>query len=134
MRYQRGQALLEVLIGVTILAAVIVALLYGFQAGILGTKRVDDRTAALNLAQSQVEYIKSQPYQVYDDQGNPVEGDGYSKVDEDTLPAGVTLNDIEIIVGNLGNETSADKIQQVTITITYGENNTVTLSDYNRGE
>ncbi len=132
IRDQKGQTLLEVLIGMIILAIVIVGLLSGMQAGIWGTKRVDDRTTANNLAQSQMEYVKSQPYQLYDDQGNPTEGEGYSKITEDTLPAGFSLDDIEIIVSNLGDQTSPEATQQVTITITHDGNNTVTLSGYKR--
>ncbi len=129
---QRGQALLEVLIGTIIFAIVIVGLLSGMQAGIWGTKRVDERTTALNLVQSQMEYVKAQPYQLYDDQGNPVEGEGYSKITEDVLPAGFSLDDIEIVVSNLGNQTSSEATQQVTITIAYDGNNTFTLSGYKR--
>ena len=131
---QRGQVLLEVLIGVSILAMVMVAILYGFQAGINGTKRVDQRSTALNLAQSQIEYIKSQVYVVYDEQGMPLEGEGYTRVGEEDLPAGFSLEDIQILVGNLGNETSPDSIQQVTVTVTYAPDDSVSLSDYNRNE
>jgi len=131
---QKGQVLLEVLIGVTILAVVMVALLQGFHAGIVGTKRVDERTAALNLAQSQMEYIKSQPYQAYDDEGDPVEGNGYDKIDEEEIPAGFTADDIEIAIANLGNETSPDVIQQVMITVTYDEEASVDLEGYNTVE
>lgn len=132
LRGQRGQALLEVLIGTIIFAIVIVGLISGMQAGILGTKRVDDRTTALNLVQSQMEYVKAQPYQLYDDQGNPIEGDGYSKITEDVMPAGFYLEDIEIVVSNLGNQTSSEATQIVTITVTYDGNNTFTLSGYKR--
>lgn len=132
IRGQRGQALLEVLIGTIILAIVIVGLLSGMQAGIWGTKRVDERTTALNLVQSQMEYVKAQPYQLYDDQGNPVEGEGYSKIAEDVLPAGFSLADIEIVVSNLGNQTSPEATQLLTITVTCDGNNTVALSGYKR--
>lgn len=132
IRGQRGQALLEVLISTIILAIVIVGLISGMQAGIWGTKRVDERTTAINLVQSQMEYVKAQPYQLYDDQGNPVEGEGYSKITEDVLPAGFSLNDIEIVVSNLGNQTYPEATQQVTITVTCDVNNTVTLSGYKR--
>ncbi len=132
IRGQRGQALLEVLISTIILAIVIVGLISGMQAGIWGTKRVDEKTTAINLVQSQMEYVKAQPYQLYDDQGNPVEGEGYSKITEDVLPAGFSLNDIEIVVSNLGNQTYPEATQQVTITITYDGNNTFILSGYKR--
>jgi type II secretory pathway pseudopilin PulG len=132
IRDQKGQTLLEVLIGTTILAIVIVGLICGMQAGIWGTKRVDERTTAINLAQSQMEYVKAQPYQLYDDQGNPIEGEGYSKIAEDMLPAGFSLDDIEIVVSNLGNQTSSEATQQVTITISHDGNKTYTISAYKR--
>ncbi len=131
MKDHRGQALLEVLIGTTILAIVIVGLLSGMQAGIWGTIRVDERTTALNLVQSQMEYVKAQPYQLYDDQGNPII-EGYSKIAEEKLPAGFSLADIEIVVSNLGNQTYPEATQLLTITITCDGNNTVTLSGYKR--
>jgi len=125
--------LVEILIGITVLAMVTAALLQAFQSGILGTNRVDERTTAINLAQSQMEYVRAQAYQEYDAQGDPVESEGYSKISEENLPAGFTTNDIDIAVSNLGDETSPDEIQLVTVTVTYGVNDdTVTIANYNR--
>lgn len=135
VRSQRGQVLVEILIGVTVLAVVTVALMQGFRVGISGTERVDNRTTALNLAQSQMEYVKAQPYIEYDAAGDPVGGEGYSKMSEDELPAGFTTTDIDIVVSNLGNETAPDEIQSVAVTVTYGANDdTLTLAAYNRDE
>lgn len=132
---EKGQVLVEVLIGVTIMAVVIVAILQGFHVGIEGTQRVDERTAAANVAQSQMEYVKSQAYEEFDAGGNPVDGDGYSKLSQEDLPTGFSTGDIEIVVSNLGNETSPEEIQMVSVSVTYGTNNdTITLSDYNRNE
>jgi len=125
--------LVEILIGITVLAMVTAALLQAFQSGILGTNRVDERTTALNLAQFQMEYVRAQDYQEYDGQGDPVESEGYSKISEENLPAGFTADDIDIAVSNLGDETSPDEIQMVTVTVTYGLNDdTVTIANYNR--
>lgn len=127
--------LVEILIGITVLALVTAALMQAFQSGILGTNRVDERTTALNLAQFQMEYIRAQPYQEYDAQGDPVGEEGYSELSEEDLPAGFNTDDVDIAVSNLGNETSPDEIQLVTVTITFGVNDdTLTIADYNRNE
>jgi type II secretory pathway pseudopilin PulG len=132
---QKGQVLVEILIGIAVLAVVTAALMQAFQSGILGTNRVDERITALNLAQFQMEYIRAQPYEEYDAQGEPVEEEGYSEISEEDLPAGFTSDDIEIAVSNLGNETSPDEIQLVTVTVTFGINDDiVTIADYNRNE
>ena len=132
---QKGQVLVEILIGITVLAVITGALLQAFQSGILGTNRVDERTTALNLAQFQMEYIRAQPYEEYDAQGDPVEGEGYSELSEEDLPAGFTPDDIDFAVSNLGNETAPDEIQLLTVTVTYGVNDdTITIADYNRNE
>ena len=130
VRCQKGMVLLEVLIGVTILAVVMVALLQGFQAGILGTKQVDDRSVALNLAQSQIEYIKGQPYQTYDGEGNPVAGEGYATLDGEHMPPGFTPDDIQFTVSNL--DDGENPLQQITVTVSYGDNRSVVLSGYHR--
>ena len=83
---------------------------------------------------SPLEFLTGYPLlcDVLDDQGNPVEGEGYSKIAEDVLPAGFSLADIEIVVSNLGNQTSPEATQHVTITVTCDGNSTVTLSGYKR--
>ena len=64
-----------------------------------------------------------------------MEGEGYSELSEEDLPAGFTPDDIDFAVSNLGNETSPDEIQLLTVTVTYGVNDdTVTIADYNRNE
>lgn len=132
---QKGQVLVEILIGITVLAMVTAALLQAFQSGILGTNRVDERATALNVAQWQMESVRAQPYQQYDANGDPLEGAGYGKLSGEDLPVGFTTDDIEIAVSNLGNETSPDEIQLVTVTVAYGANDdTVTIANHNRSE
>ena len=117
MKDQRGQALLEVLIGTTILAIVIVGLLSGMQAGIWGTIRVDERTTALNLVQSQMEYVKAQDYRVYPDPGEP-----YDEIDVDP-PYSMTVT-----VTNVP-DYDPTVLQQITVTVSYDGRNVV-LEDY----
>ena len=108
MRNESGQALLEVLIGVTILAAVIVALMYGLQGGIWGTKAVHERTTALNIAQSQIEYIKFLPY----DYQEPYE---YATISD--VPPGY---DIAVAADAVyRNGTAVEGLQLITVTVTY---------------
>jgi prepilin-type N-terminal cleavage/methylation domain-containing protein len=60
---QRGLTLLEVVISIAVLGI----LLVGFVPALMQTTRttinVDDRQTAKNLAESQMEFIKDQPYQ-----------------------------------------------------------------------
>ena len=109
MRGEKGQTLVEVLIGVTLLAIVVVALMYGLVAGIYGTHRVDERATALNLAESQMEYIKFQTYNAT-----------YEIVDNVPPGFSITYQVAEITEGRL---------QRVTVTVSY-DSKSVVLEDY----
>lgn len=112
---ERGQTLIEVLIGVILLAVVILGLLQGLSVGVWGTINVSQRSTALNLARSQLEYIKSQPY----DGEEPFEYDIIPDV-----PAGfqVEISDVA--------ELTEDALQQVTITVTYLQGKSVGFVGY----
>lgn len=118
MRGQKGFSLVEVIIGVTILAVVIVGLLAALTTGILGIGRVDQRTMALNLAQSQLEHIKSQDYQTYDLTPTP-----YPTIP--SIPSGYTVAFIVSEVTGVGTHV----LQQITVTVTY-DNGSATLAGY----
>jgi len=118
MRGQKGFSLVEVVIGVTILAVVIVGLLAALTIGILGIGRVDQRTMALNLAQSQLEHIKSQDYQTYDLTPTP-----YPTIP--SIPSGYTVAFIVSEVTGVGTHV----LQQITVTVTY-DNGSATLAGY----
>jgi len=60
---EAGTGLVETLIAVGILGLALTALLSGVSTGSMAVSRTDERVAAENLARSQLEYTKSQPYQ-----------------------------------------------------------------------
>lgn len=118
LREQKGLSLIEVLIGLSILGVVIIALLAGLITAVLGVGQVDQRTMALNLARSQIEYIKSQDYI------EPISN--YAKVPDDDIPARFTASDIAI-----GGQILIDGVlQQITVTVTYDDGKSVQLDGY----
>lgn len=64
MRSQRGNTLLEALIAVAILGTVAVVFLGGIYSGLFGGRQIEEHLVAENLARTQLEDIKSQPYNV----------------------------------------------------------------------
>ena len=61
-RNRKGVALLEVLIAGVILAVVLVGFMQGLNVTLLGTERDSKMNSAQHIAQSQMEYIKSLPF------------------------------------------------------------------------
>ena len=61
-RNRKGFTLIEVLIAGVILAVVLVGFLQGLNVTLLGTDRDSKMNSAQHLAQSQMEYIKSLPF------------------------------------------------------------------------
>lgn len=64
MRNQRGNTLLEALIAVAILGTTAVIFLGGIFTGLIGGVEIEEHLIAENLARTQLEDIKSQPYNV----------------------------------------------------------------------
>jgi len=119
---KKGYLLIETVIAIAVFAIVVIGFMQGLQVGILGTYRVDVSNTALNLAQSQMESIKSEDYQVYTE-GEP-DGDEYSKID---APNGFTIG---IAVSNIAGENPEEKLQQITVTVTFDEDRTITVAGY----
>jgi Tfp pilus assembly protein PilV len=115
---EKGQTLIEAIIAIALFAMVIVGFIQGLNVGILGTYRTSQSNMALNLARSQVEYIKLQDYQPCTDAGCNVT---YAKLNasviEDTY-RGLSIDSIEITVGNVSG-VDPGALQQVTVTVTY---------------
>ncbi len=59
---QKGQALLEIVIALIVMAVAIVGLLYGVTNSILAVNRITEERTAMNLARSQMEYLKAKPF------------------------------------------------------------------------
>ena len=119
---KNGQALIQLTIAIAVIALVIVGLFQGLNVGIMGTYRVDVSNTALHLAQSQMESIKSEDYQVYTE-GVPDE-DEYSIID---APNGFTIG---IAVSNIDGDNPEEKLQQITVTVTFDEDRTITVAGY----
>jgi len=62
-RGEQGIGLVETLIAVAILGLALTALLSAVSTGSMAVSRTEERVTAENLARSQLEYTKSQPYQ-----------------------------------------------------------------------
>ncbi len=61
-RNEAGLSLVEVIIVIALVGVIIAAFAGALSQGILGSSRVDERATAANLARSQIEDIKAQPY------------------------------------------------------------------------
>ena len=108
---QRGLGLIEVIIVTAMFGTVGVALVGALAAGVRGTDLVAQRSTALQLARSQIESIKNQPY------AEPI---AYVTV---TPPN----NDYEISIG--GTSLTPGYLQEIAVSVAYlGE--TSTLSAY----
>lgn len=115
---EKGQTLIEAIIAIALFAMVIVGFIQGLNVGILGTYRTSQSNIALNLARSQVEYIKLQDYQPCTDAGCNVT---YAKLNASVVEntyRGLSIDSIEITVGNVSG-VDAGALQQVTVTVTY---------------
>jgi len=119
---KKGQAFIELTIAIAVFAMVIIGIFQGLNVGIMGTYRDSQLNTALHLAQSQMESIKSEDYQVYTE-GVP-DGDGYSIID---APNGFTIG---IAVSNIAGEDPEEKLQQITVTVTFDEDRTITVAGY----
>jgi len=125
----KGISLIEVVIALAILGIVAVAFLGGLSTALNATAIADERSTAQTLAQSQMEYVKSLPYEKgaspsYEQTDMPSPGyPGYT-VSVDAPP-------IDPDTGNpLANPGDDMGIQRITITIKHHGNEVFTLEDY----
>lgn len=111
---ERGLSLAESIVAVAISGVVVVAFVVALSTGSLAVREGDREVVAQRLARTQLEYIKSSPY-------DP-EGTTYPTVDE---PEGYTVSfDVDSIPN-----TDAD-IQKITVTISQDGEGILTVEDY----
>ena len=108
---QRGLGLVESLVAVAIIGVAVVAFVMALSAGSIAVREGDQEVVAQRLARTQLEYIKSCPYDT-----------AYSTVDEPESYA------ISVGVGSIP-DTDTD-IQKITVTISREGEDVLTVEDY----
>ena len=134
----KGFSLVEVLIGLALLGLVAVTLLGGLSTAFKADIIADERSTAQSLAQSQMEYVKSQNYS-----SAPAGGDAtYLKIDLSENPyyftesinrAGDTVDDIKGVPWDTENGQPSYNdtgIQKITIIVQHSDKEVFTLEDY----
>jgi type II secretory pathway pseudopilin PulG len=111
---QTGVGLVETLIAVAILGVTLVMLLAAISTGSRGVAITEERVTAENLARSQLEYAKSEPYLT-----PPA---SYATV---TPPAGYTVS-----AGATSIPEGDSSIQKITVTVTRDGVTLLTVEDY----
>ncbi len=107
-RNRKGVALLEVLLAGVILAVVLVGFLQGLNVTLLGTDRDSKMNSAQHIAQSQMEYIKSRPFN----------NSSQYQTDKLDVPQGYII-DVECI----DNYEDVTGKQLITVTVSYNNTN-----------
>ena len=140
-REQSGFTLIEAVIGIALLSIVGVAVLVGISTSFKASATTDKISTGLALAQSQLEYIQTQPYAIADGDGNAL----YPRIADSSIPAGYSISslkydgsphpsadDKKITAVTIGELAPADKgIQQITLKVYQANNpNPVTLVAY----
>jgi prepilin-type N-terminal cleavage/methylation domain-containing protein len=100
---EKGFSLIEVIIAIAILGIIGVAFFSGLGTASRVTYTADERATAENLARSQMEYVKEQPYLV---------GGGYDEIDLSEYPASY---DIDVIANPLAGALSG--IQEIVVQV-----------------
>ena len=116
MSGEEGLGLVEVLVAVAILGMTVVALLAAISTGSIGVSTTEESVTAANLARSQLEYTRSQPY---DDV--PA---AYATV---TPPAGYTVSADASAIPEAGPDPS---IQKITVTVARNGETLLTVEDF----
>lgn len=112
---EAGVGLVEALIAVGILGLALTALLSGVSTGSMAVSRNDERVAAENLARSQLEYVKSQPYQAL-----PAT---YATVTPCPADYGVAVT-ADLVPGGDG------RIEKITVTVSRASKELLVVEDY----
>jgi len=111
----RGAGAIEAMIALAILGLVAVAFLGGLSSALKATSIADERTTAQTLAQSQIEYVKSQDYINYSETGH----ENYDLI---TTPDNYDLS-LSVVQLN-------DGLQKITVIAKHNYKEVLTLEDY----
>jgi len=107
MKNEKGFMLIEVIVSVGLLSLIGIAVLIGLSTASMAVRVSDEQTAARNLAESQLQDIRKQPYAAsYTPSAIPAEYAGFSAA-VNTLPItsrDANLQKIMVRVSHQGNE------------------------------
>jgi Tfp pilus assembly protein PilV len=112
---EEGVGLVEALIAVAILGLALTALLSAVSTGSMAVSRTEERVTAENLARSQLEYTKSQPFQ-------PLPA-SYVTVTPSPADYAVAVTADVAPGGDSG-------VEKITVTVTRGGKELLTVDDY----
>jgi len=119
-RNKKGFTLIEVLIAGVILAVVLVGFIQGLNVTLLGTDRDSKMNSAQHLAQSQMEYIKSQTFNTSAcDESASLP---YQKIHDFDLPENSNY-DVEITVDLDPHWQNCSTMQLITVSVSYNNTN-----------
>ena len=121
MRGEKGFSLIEVLVAVALVGLISVALIVALATASKVLIIADERTTAESLARSQMEYIKIQPY---DDFNEPPE---YAQLSLPTYDIEVTAERLDPEGDGSGDD---DGLQKITVTVEHHDKEIVTLEGY----
>jgi len=113
---QRGSSLIEVLVAISIFGTIAVVFLSALSTGLFNADKINERAVAENLAQNQIEYIRSQPYSR--DNLYPVTS---------FVPSEYT---VIINAADVSPVDYTDSLQKVTVSVYRGERSVLKLETY----
>ena len=116
---QRGVGLVESLVAVAILGITVVAFMMALSSGAVAVREGNQQVVAQSLARTQLEYIKNYPYE------SGV--DTYPTDPTMDMPGGYT---IFVNVYSIPEADDDTDIQKITVTISIGDENILTVEDY----
>jgi prepilin-type N-terminal cleavage/methylation domain-containing protein len=120
---ESGMTLIEILVALGILAAVAVVFLLGMSTSSKSIIVSQNRVTVESLAKSEMEYIKSQPY---DDQNNP-----YGIDPNLEIPQGYNILPPVVEQLDYNNDGPGDDgMQKITVTVTHKGEESITVEGY----
>ena len=121
MKNEKGFSLIEMLVAIALLGLIATALITGLATASRGLLIADERETAINLAESQMENVKEQPYSaVY----NPISTPPHYSVNCTAVPINpVTHEPFNDEEDDLG-------LQLITVTIKHNDKEVITLEGY----